>query len=161
MTAQLTPEVEEVLRSSGWRPGRKRTRSAEKTVEEICAAEGTDGARHEPLPAALAVLEKFGGLLVRQDGAGTALRRRPFAIDPTMAAATAGTLADFGRVLGARLFPLGTEGDDEALLAVDENGRIFALDPAGEWFLGETIEDAFTTLVTGAAPPRVRDDGSW
>ncbi|HEV2087953.1 MAG TPA: SUKH-3 domain-containing protein [Cryptosporangiaceae bacterium] len=161
MTAKLTPEVETVLRESGWKPGRKRTKAAEKTVAEVCATEGADGSRHHPLPAAVAVLERFGGLFVRQDGAGTALRRRPFAIDPTMAATTAETLTDFGQVLGTRLFPLGVEGDDEALLAVDESGRVFALDVAGEWFLGETIEHAFTTLVSGALPPRVRDDGSW
>ncbi len=68
----------------------------------------------------------------------------------------ADTLADFGAVLGVRLFPLGTERGD-SIIAVDERGRIFALDQAGEWFLGLDIDAALTTLLLG----RVRDDGTW
>jgi hypothetical protein len=64
-------------------------------------------------------------------------------------------------VIGAALYPLGVEGDHDALLAVDEQGRVFALDHAGEWFLGDTVADALRTLVTGAQPARVHDDGSY
>jgi len=38
---------------------------------------------------------------------------------------------------------------------------VFVLDHTGEWFLGDTIEDALTTLVLGLQPPRVRRDGTW
>jgi hypothetical protein len=62
--------------------------------------------------------------------------------------------------LGAPLFPLGTERGD-SIIAVDEHGRIFALDQAGEWFLGPDIDAALTTLLLGRAPARVRDDGTW
>ena len=76
------------------------------------------------------------------------------------AAHTADTLADFGAALGVRLFPIGSERQD-SILAVDEQGRIFALDQAGEWFLGDDIDAALTTLLLGRSPARVRDDGTW
>ncbi|MET8348926.1 SUKH-3 domain-containing protein [Micromonospora sp. NPDC005206] len=83
-----------------------------------------------------------------------------FDIRPHTIAHTADTLADFGAVLGVRLFPIGTEQQD-SILVVDEHGRVFALDQAGEWFLGDTIDAALTTLLLGRAPARVRDDGTW
>jgi hypothetical protein len=154
-------EVEAVLREAGWTEERQVAELAGKAIQTVCAQPGTAGARHAAFPAAEQALTEFGGLYVYQDGPGAALRRRPFALDPTMAAATAMTLADFGRVLGVALFPLGVEGDADAVLAIDEHGRVFALDAGGEWFLGEDIQDALTTLVTGTLPPRVRDDGTW
>jgi hypothetical protein len=48
-----------------------------------------------------------------------------------------------------------------AVLAIDERGRVFALDHTGEWFLGESIETALTTLLLGRLPARVRADGGW
>ena len=67
---------------------------------------------------------------------------------------------DFATVLGARLFPLGTEGDD-TLLAIDEHGRVFALDQTGEWFLGASLDEALTNLLLGRAVPKVGPDGTW
>jgi hypothetical protein len=154
--------VAEVLRTHGWHDGRRvdedRTAAALRLVGEQV---GSHGHRHEPFPAAVEALAEFGGLYVTQDGPGQQLRRRPFAIDPTMAAGSAETLADLAGVIGAVLYPLGVEGDHDALLAVDERGRVFALDHAGEWFLGETIAAALTTLVTGTQPRRLHDDGTY
>jgi hypothetical protein len=70
-------------------------------------------------------------------------------------------LAAFAEVLGVRLFPIGVEGDVEAFLVVDELGRVFSLDAAGEWFLGDDIGGAVATLVTGTMPRRVDDEGRW
>jgi hypothetical protein len=83
-------------------------------------------------------------------------------LDPTAAAHTADTLGEFAGVIGARLFPIGAEAQGDTILAVDEQGRIFALDQAGEWFLGETIDEAITGLLTGGGPARrIHDDGHW
>jgi hypothetical protein len=158
---RFPPEVADVLDAHGWHDGRQVSKATTaRRVSTVCGLVGRRGQRHEPFPAALDALGEFGGLYVDQDGPGRDLRRRPFAIDPEMAAASAETLADFARVIGVRLFPLGVEGDGEALLAVDERGRVFALDHAGEWLLGETVDEALTTLVTGVQPHRVRDDGT-
>nr|WP_203777246.1 SUKH-3 domain-containing protein [Actinoplanes deccanensis] len=37
-------------------------------------------------------------------------------------------------IIGSRLFALGVEGDDEAILAIDQHGRVFSMDQGGEWF---------------------------
>ena len=63
-------------------------------------------------------------------------------------------------MIGTTLFPIGTENDD-AILAVDPGGRVFALDQAGEWFIGPDIDTALTNLLLGRAAPRIRDDGTW
>jgi hypothetical protein len=159
--SRFPTEVDLVLRASGWSEGRQVPDASAEAIRLVCAQPGADGSRHEPFPAAESALAEFGGIYVRQDEPGRELRRRPFALDPTMAAATAGTLADLGRMLGVRLFPLGVEGDGDAVLTIDEKGRVFAFDHAGEWFLGSTLDEALTTLIIGIAPPRVRDDGTW
>lgn len=159
--SRFPAEVEIVLRASGWTEGRQVPETSAEAIRIVCAQPGADGSRHVLFPAAEAALAEFGGIFVRQDEAGIELRRRPFAIDPTMAAGTAATLADLGRLLGVGLFPLGVEGDGDAVLAIDEQGRVFAVDHAGEWFLGPTLEAALGTLITGTEPPRVKDDGTW
>ncbi|MGH3669286.1 MAG: SUKH-3 domain-containing protein [Pseudonocardiaceae bacterium] len=53
------------------------------------------------------------------------------------------------------------EGDHDSTLAIDEAGRVFALDHVGEWYLGESIDAALITLITGSQPPRLDDDGTW
>ena len=63
-------------------------------------------------------------------------------------------------MIGATLFPIGTENGD-AILAVDERGRVFALDQAGEWFLGADIDAALTSLLPAGPAARIRDDGTW
>ncbi|GAA0263694.1 SUKH-3 domain-containing protein [Cryptosporangium japonicum] len=159
--SRFPTDVEAVLRASGWDEGRQVPESSAEAIRIVCAQPGADGSQHVPFPAAEAALAEFGGIFVRQDEPGLQLRRRPFALDPTMAAATAATLADLGRLLGVQLFPLGVEGDGDAVLAIDEQGRVFAVDHAGEWFLGPTLDAALTTLITGLEPPRVTDDGTW
>ncbi|MEV1288700.1 SUKH-3 domain-containing protein [Micromonospora sp. NPDC049679] len=116
--------------------------------------------RHEAFPAAERALAAYPDFVSDRRGVGGAVCIRPLAITPTAVAHTADTLADFGTVLGARLFPIGTEEDD-SVLAVDEHGRVFALDQAGEWFLGADIDEALTNLLLGRTVPRVRNDGTW
>ena len=116
--------------------------------------------RHAVLPAAERTLTAFPGLVCSRRGPGEQVRIQRFEVSPLAVAHTADTLAGFGAVLGARLFPLGTEAGD-SVLAVDEHGRIFALAQAGEWFLGADIDTALTGLLLGRAPARVGPDGTW
>ncbi len=105
-------------------------------------------------------LTAFPSLVGARLGPGEQVWISRFDIRPRQVAHTADTLADFAAVIGARLFPIGTE-NQHSIIAVDEQGRIFALDQAGEWFLGADIDEALTTLLLGRAPARVRDDGTW
>ncbi|HVX46874.1 MAG TPA: SUKH-3 domain-containing protein [Mycobacteriales bacterium] len=159
MAERFAGPVVRELRKAGWSPGRRVDCRA--MVGAVCERVGRHGARLEAFAAATAVLEEFGSLYVGQDGPGIAFRRRPFAIEAAHVTVVAETLTDFGRVLRTRLFPIGMEGDHDSILAVDEAGRVFALDHGGEWFLGESIDAALSTLITGADQPRVRDDGTW
>jgi hypothetical protein len=161
MADVLPPEVVEVLHEAGWSGQRRTDVQVAATVEFVRKEVGRDGARIEPFPAAIEALATFGGLYVVQDAPGRDLRRRPFAIDPTQVAATTETLADLGRLLQTRLFPIGVEGDHESVLAVDEAGRVFALDHAGVWYLGESMAGALTSLIIGVQPPRLDERGNW
>ena len=65
-------------------------------------------------------------------------------------------------MIGAPLFPIGVEAKGDAIVAIDERGRVFALDQGGEWFLGESLDEAVTSLLTGDGPAeRIHDDGTW
>jgi len=160
MPESLPPEVAGVLRASGWTPEQRRTQAQVATMLESVRAEvGRNGARVESFPAATEALTEFGGLHVVQDAPGRDLLRRAFVIDSTLVAATTETLADLGKRLRTRLFPIGMEGDHDSVLAIDEKGRVLALDHAGVWRLGENVAEALTTLVIGAQPPRLDEDG--
>jgi SUKH-3 immunity protein of toxin-antitoxin system/YwqJ-like deaminase len=160
MPESLPPEVADVLRAAGWSPEHRLTEAqVAAMVESVRGEVGRNGARVESFPAATEALTEFGGLHIVQDGPGRDMRRRAFAIDATQVAATAETLVDLGKRLRTRLFPIGMEGDHESVLAMDETGRVFALDHAGVWCLGDGVAEALTTLVTGTEPPRLDEDG--
>ncbi|MGA8114301.1 MAG: SUKH-3 domain-containing protein [Actinocatenispora sp.] len=160
MTAPMSEAAQRDLREAGWQPGRRLEAETAEAIRQTCEHVGRQGQRHEPFPAAVAALNEFGGITAATDRPGVAVAPQPFVIDPTLAAASTETLADVASVLGVRLFPLGLHGELEALLAIDERGRVFAVDDTGEWFLGDSIHSALDGLLTGQAPLRVHDDGS-
>ncbi|SBT52222.1 SUKH-3 domain-containing protein [Micromonospora auratinigra] len=151
--------VGHALMAAGWENGIFNAALARGAIAETCEVVGTHH-RHEVFPAAQQALTAFPTILSRRRGPGRDVWISPFATNPLRGAHSADTLADFGSVLGVRLFPMGAERP-ESIIAVDELGRIFALDQAGEWFLGPDIDAALTTLLLGRAPARVRDDGTW
>ncbi|MGC4808190.1 SUKH-3 domain-containing protein [Micromonospora sp. DT233] len=152
-------EVGHSLMDGGWEDTMFNAAMAAGAIRETCQVTGRRH-RHEPFPAAEAVLTAFPAVHPRRRGPGEEVWISHFHTNPTRVAHSADTLADFGAVLGTRLFPIGAEGR-ESILAVDEHGRIFALDQAGEWFLGPDIDTALTTLLLGRTPSRVHDDGTW
>jgi hypothetical protein len=158
-TGRFAPEVADVLRAAGWIPGSSTDAAA--AVDFVRTHADPDAEPIEPFDAATAVIAEFGGLSVEQDGPGIDVRRRSFSIDPTRAYATGDTLAELGKRLDSRLFPIGTDGNQDSILAVDETGRVYAVDHAGVWFLGGTIDAALVMLVTGGQPLRLDSRGKW
>jgi hypothetical protein len=153
-------EVAAVLADGGWSPQDTDEVLADAAIERVCAVPGREHA-HVPFPAARRALTDFPGVVCGRRGPGDRHWIRVFEINPSAAAHSADILADLGGLLGTRLFPLGTEGGGDTMLAVDEHGRVFALDQAGEWFVGGTVDAALINLVTGGPVSRLRDDGGW
>ncbi|WP_341719127.1 SUKH-3 domain-containing protein [Micromonospora sp. FIMYZ51] len=156
---RFSSEVTNALVAAGWRPHFGDQVMAAAGVRDVVAVTGRSHS-HQAFPAALRTLTAFPSLVGARLGPGEQVWISRFDIRPHTIAHTADTLADFAAVLGVRLFPIGTE-HQHSIIAVDEQGRIFALDQAGEWFLGADIDEALTTLLLGRAPARVRDDGTW
>ncbi|MEU8657138.1 SUKH-3 domain-containing protein [Actinoplanes philippinensis] len=140
-------------------PARVRYGMAEVMAGDVVAAVAGEF-RHEPFPAVYEAFALTGKLLVKRRAPGRDQRVQLFEIWSMPVRHTAGVLHEFGRVIGARLFPLGRV-NFESVLAIDEHGRVFHLDQAGEWFVADTYVEALETLIQGRRTFRVRDDGTW
>jgi hypothetical protein len=152
-------EVARRLAGCGWKPLIGQIGREALADQKIALAEQHG---HRVFPAARQLLVDFPVMVAKRRMPGVRHRVRLFQFDMRVALHTAGMLADFAAVLGVGLFPFATEEDGDAVLAVDERGRVFALDQGGEWLIGETADEAMTDLVMGDGPAaRVRDDGTW
>ncbi|MFC5643893.1 MULTISPECIES: SUKH-3 domain-containing protein [Kitasatospora] len=149
-------DVAAALKQAGWHPGRWEIRQAEEWADVLAAHGEPLDVPHTVFPAAVEAWAEFGGLAFDVPGPGRTLARTPFLLDPVCGLHQPRTLADLGRALGTRLAPLGEERYGQALLAIDEQGRVFSLDHTGEWFLGATIDLAISTLVLGLTPHLLR-----
>ncbi|MEU4237933.1 SUKH-3 domain-containing protein [Actinoplanes sp. NPDC026619] len=116
--------------------------------------------QHEAFPAAVDALAQTGSVVIHRRAPGAEQRTRLVYLAPEWAKHSADVLHDFAQVLGARLFPIGSV-NNESILAVDDRGRIFDLDQAGEWFIADTYAEALETLILGKRTHRVHDDGTW
>jgi hypothetical protein len=128
-------------------------------IEDVLAVKGQKH-RHRTFPAVTEAYGQTGSVVVGRRAPGIDQRSRLFEISPDRAAHTADLLHEFGEVIGARLFPLGRV-NSESVLAIDEHGRVFDLDQAGEWFVADSYLEALETLTLGKRTHRVRDDGTW
>ncbi|WP_442906167.1 SUKH-3 domain-containing protein [Kitasatospora sp. NBC_00458] len=149
-------DVAAELKATGWHPGRWQIRQAEEWADTLVGYGGPAGVQHSVFPAAVEAWAEFGGLAFDLSGPGRQLARTPFLIDPLRGLHQPRTLADLGRALDTRLAPLGEEAYGQALLVVDEEGRVYSLDHTGEWFLGHGVDQAIAALVLGTAPERLR-----
>lgn len=151
-------EVARILAGGGWMDLGSREALGEAAIARTVEA---SGGRLRPFAAARRVVTEFPGVRCGRRGAGLRRAVRLLTLDPTPGAYAAAALDEFAQVLGVPLFPIGLEGGD-GVVAVDEVGRVFVLDQAGEWFVGQSIDEALVSLLAGDGPAaRVRDDGSW
>jgi hypothetical protein len=159
---RFPPEVAWALSADGWGPAtaQKRERDGLQAVERIERSPGGEFTLAS-FPAATAAFAEFYDTALEINGPGVAQRVRWFQLGSGGLYHLADPLHEFGTLIGARMFPLGSEGFTEAILAIDERGRVFSLDQGGEWFVGETLDRAVVALATGLRAARIHDDGTW
>jgi SUKH-3 immunity protein len=148
--------VEAALRAAGWQPGRRDITQAEVWADQLRAHICPGGHRHTVLAAAVEAWAEFGLLSVIPVGRrGHEIAPCSVIVDPMRGIHLARTFADLSRALETEVCPLGEEPDSAAKLAIDAQGRVYAIDHTGDWYLGESFDRALTTLITGIRPVRL------
>ncbi|MEV5979237.1 SUKH-3 domain-containing protein [Streptomyces sp. NPDC052114] len=147
--------VDAALRAAGWRAGRWDIKQAEIWADALRGHTSPAGHRHTVFPAAVEAWAEFGGLQIVPQGPGRQIAPATVHLDPMYGLHLARTLGDLGRALDTEVCPIGEETETQALLAIDAEGRVYSLDHSGDWFLGAHIDQALSTLVTGAQPIRL------
>ncbi|MET8283564.1 SUKH-3 domain-containing protein [Micromonospora sp. NPDC005174] len=112
---EYAPDVEVVLRRSGWFPNR--------SVEISGYKDRLPGFLwHE---AAERFLEEFGGIRVDLQGPGRSVAKEPFEIDPELAVGEEGRFEELSQKFDRQLFPVGEFGQGEHFLAVDQESILY------------------------------------
>lgn len=163
-TGDLTADTRRLLEALGWQPGRdvadRVQRWLARWVDELADLpfERDGYPRYEPIPAALAVLNEFGGLASTANGPGITSAQIPFRIFPT---GSGDDLTQFavpaqmlGELLDQRVFQVGEVERGMGALVVDERGRVFACGPV-DLYLGRDIHEALTRMLTGIRAQRL------
>ncbi|WP_431997280.1 SUKH-3 domain-containing protein [Streptomyces fungicidicus] len=154
-TTRFAVPVDAALRTAGWQPGHWDIKQAEIWADTLRDHTSPAGHRHAVFPAAVEAWAEFGGLRISPGGPGRQIAPATLHLDPLHGLHMARTLGDLGRALDTEVSPLGAETDTQALLAIDTQGRIYALDHTGDWYLGPHIDHALTSLVSGTQPTRL------
>ncbi|WP_329357493.1 SUKH-3 domain-containing protein [Streptomyces anulatus] len=147
--------VDAALREAGWQPGRWDIRQAEEWADALRSHASPAGHQHAVFPAAVEAWAEFGGLRINASAPGRHIAPAAVRIDPLSGLHLARTLGDLGRALETEVSPLGAEGEEQAVLAIDTEGRVYSIDHTGDWFLGQDIDEALATLITGTQPARL------
>ncbi|MFC4033776.1 SUKH-3 domain-containing protein [Streptomyces polygonati] len=148
--------VDAALRAAGWEPGRWDIKQAEEWADLLRAHTSPGGHRHAVFPAAIEAWAEFGGLRIPAvSGPGRQIAPGAVLVDPLRGLHLARTLGDLGRALETEISPLGEEPDTGALLAIDAEGRVYAVDHTGDWYAGPDVDRALAALLGGTRPVRL------
>lgn len=108
--------------------------------------------------AARAAIERFPVVISSTRKPGQQCRIRPFHLGVTEDLGRyADTLGELAEILEMGLFPLGEEDNGDAVIAIDELGRVFLVDQAGAWYYGTDVDTALRGLTSGIMPQRLGD----
>ncbi|MER5181786.1 SUKH-3 domain-containing protein [Streptomyces sp. NPDC002896] len=154
-TTRFPVSVDAALRAAGWQQGRWDIKQAEYWADTLRGHVSPAGHEHSVFPAAVEAWAEFGGLHITPSGPGRQIAPAALHLEPLHGLHMARTLGDLGRALGSEVCPLGEESETQALLAIDAEGRVYSLDHSGDWYLGDTIDQALSSLLTGVQPARL------
>ncbi|MCC9307941.1 SUKH-3 domain-containing protein [Kitasatospora sp. RB6PN24] len=142
-------EVDRVLRSAGWRPGRA-----------VDCRGWREAFERRGLPmhdAADSFLREFGGLTVHLSGPGVSVARTAFELEPTLCEGEEDRFSEWGESIGRALYPLGELDHGRFFLGIDEFSEIYLVET---WVAGfGRMPDALENLILGVRPV-VIDDGA-
>ncbi|WP_223831139.1 SUKH-3 domain-containing protein [Streptomyces venezuelae] len=134
------------LAEAGWFPGRDIGARLPGLLAFVIDRFAEEGHPVEPFPAARDFVRAFGGLRLVIPGSPPAA----VGFTPHWIYEESGEdVAELARNLGRRLFPVGYETFDGAMVLVDETGRFFLLHHTGPYFLGATAHEAVGCLLYG------------
>ncbi|WP_328464839.1 SUKH-3 domain-containing protein [Streptomyces sp. NBC_00448] len=148
--------VDAALRAAGWQPGRWDIKQAEEWADRLRGHLSPGGHQHAVFPAAVEAWAEFGGLTIPPvSGPGRQVAPAPVVVDPLRGLHLARTFGDLGRALETEISPIGEESGSGALLAIDPDGRVYAVDHTGDWYVGADIDRALAALLGGVRPVRL------
>lgn len=151
MTARFPADVHRVLHGAGWFPGRDISAAVEQW--ETQHAEVLAGLPF--FPVVRAALREFGGLVLPQEGGFTSY------LHPTGGGVGVEAAEGFAEEYGNAVFPLGNNQDGPAEIVMDEQGRVFFLHWAEDFFLGAGIDAALVALIRGNDDWPEASDRTW
>jgi hypothetical protein len=148
---RFPPDVRMMLDQAGWSPGRDI--SAAVAQWEVQFAGRLAGMTF--YPAARAAMREFGALRIPQ-AAAPEIGYHSY-IFPTAGGVATDRTEGFLEEYEHPVFPLGNYQDGPAELVMDEQGRVFLLHWANDWYLGATIDAALISLVRRGRWPEASD----
>ncbi|MFD3333379.1 SUKH-3 domain-containing protein [Streptomyces sp. NPDC058700] len=143
MTAE---QVEAALTEAGWSRGRDIGAELPGLLRVVTERFAEEGHPVEPFGAAEDFVREFGGLrLVVPGDPPDAVGFTPHWIYEE----SGEDVAELAENLGRRLFPVGYEEFDGAMILIDDTGRFFLMHHTGPYFLGANTHEAISCLLRG------------
>jgi hypothetical protein len=118
----LSPHIRLILNKAGWNPGRRAADLVSRWKHEFF-----DKEEFVLFPSAEECLLELGGLHFEQRGAGENVALGDFFFDPTVAVGESDRFADFEKIIGTRLCPIGEAENGYSYLAIAEDGLMLSL----------------------------------
>ena len=148
---RFPPDVRQALDDAGWFPGRDIPAAVGQWEEDFAG----QLAGMTLYPAARAAMREFGGLSIAQFAAPDGGDHSH--IFPTGGGVDVDRAEGFMEEYQHAVFPLGNYQDGPAELVMDEQGRVFLLHWANDWYLGANIDAALISLVRRGRWPEAAD----
>jgi len=146
MPRMTTEEVEAVLTEAGWSRGRDIGAQLPGLLSFVADRFAEEGHPVEAFQAAQDFVREFGGLrLVIPGTPPDAVGFTPHWIYEE----SGEDVAELARNVGKKLFPVGYETFDGAMVLIDETGRFFLMHHTGPYFLGANTYEAISCLLRG------------
>ncbi|MFE2013479.1 SUKH-3 domain-containing protein [Streptomyces sp. NPDC059491] len=140
---KVPADVDAWFGAYGWTPGRRAEEEAAAFVAEVVEESRKSGHPVEPFAAATEFLTEHAGLRVTHE----VQRQEHLHFTPVPVWGDLfEDMAELGRGLGARVFPIGWDSGEGEVLVIDEQGRFFNMNSFGNYYMGTGKHEAMIGL---------------